>query len=230
MRHLNVALFIFTALLFIGVSDVQAFNFDFGDDDDYYHPYFRPAYNPWFGPPLGYGPPPGYFRPPAAYYPPRLPSYDSSTMVRKRQRIMSDHDEAMDRLYEILYGNYGFDRAEAVKLARKIEVTSGIAMTGNFHPGAVADFRSRTTPAYWGNEQTFRANAQALQAAAKDLAIELAKKPSAEEGAIMMPRRGASVEGENAQSAPVSPGVWEKFNALSHVCESCHSTFRGSSW
>ena len=172
MRYFKSTLFTLFTFFFIGLSDAQAFSFDFGDDDYYYPPYAGPVYNRW------YGPPPGYYRPrPFFYRHPQLPSYDSSSMVRKRQRVMSEHDNTMNRLYDMLYGNYGFDRAEAVKLSRKIEVTSGSALTDNFHPGAVADYRSRTSPAFWGNEQTFKANAQALQAAAQDLAAELSKKP-----------------------------------------------------
>lgn len=224
MQHTKLTLLTFFVLMFAVMSDAQAFSFDFGDDDDYYHPYYgRPAYNPWYGPPVN------YYRP-RVFYHPQLNMYDSSTMVRKRQQVMTDHENAMDRLYEMLYGSYGFDRAEAIKLARQIEVTSGSAMMGNFHPGAVADFRSRTAPSYWGNEQTFKANASALQAAANDLALELAKKPTAEEGAILLPRRGGSYESEDTEKVPVSAAIWEKFNLLSYSCESCHSSFRGPRW
>lgn len=224
MRYLNSTLLTFLAFFLIGASDSRAFSFDFGDDDYYHHPYAGHAYSPW------YAPPPNYYRPPPVYFHPQLPSYDSSSMVRKRQRVMSDHDDAMNRLYEMLYGRYGFDRAEAIKLANKINVTSGSALTGNFHPGAVADYRSRTTPAFWGNEQTFTANAQALQAAAKDLATELSKQPTAEEGAVFLPKRGASFDDDSTQGAPVSARVWEKFNTLSNTCENCHNRFRGPSW
>ncbi|MDX2507547.1 MAG: cytochrome c [Gammaproteobacteria bacterium] len=219
MRHIKNILLTFLVFFLTGISFAHAFSFDFGDDDDY-HPYYNPywgsAYNPWVAPP--------------AYYYRRLPSYDRSTMVQNRQRIMSTHNETMNRLSELLYGRYEFNRAEAIKLARKIELISGTALTGNFHPDAVSVYRSRTTPALWGNEQTFRANAQALQAAAKDLAKELEKQPTAEEGAIYMPEKSKTFGRDEPDTVPVSAGIWEKFNTLSNVCESCHTGFRGSNW
>ena len=214
MRHINNTLLTFLVFYFMGISSAQAFSFNIGDDDDY--PYWGYPYSPWVTPP--------------AYYFPRIPSYDRSTMVQNRQRNMDTHDESMNELSELLYGRYGFDRAVAIKLARKVELTSGSALTGNFHPDAVATFGSRTTPALWGNEQTFKANAQALQAAARDLAKELEKQPTAEEGAIYLPRRSISFDRDAPETVPVSAGIWEKFNALSNVCASCHSGFRGSNW
>jgi cytochrome c556 len=214
MRYIKNTLLTFLVFFFMGMSSAQAFSFDFGDDDDY--PYWGHPYSPWVAPP--------------AYYYPRIPSYDRSTMVRNRQENMGTHDETMNELRELLYGRYGFDRAVAIKLARKIELISGTALTGNFHPGAVADFRSRTTTALWGNEQAFKANAQALQAAAKDLAKELEKQPSTEEGAIYLPKRSISYNREESEMVPVSAGIWEKFNVLSNACESCHRGFRGSNW
>lgn len=214
MRHFINTLLIFLVFFFMGISSAQAFSFDFGDDDNY--PYWGRPYSPWVAPP--------------AYYFPRLPSYDRSSMVQKRQRVMSDHDKSMHELKEMLYGKYGFDRAVAIKLARNIELTSGSALTGNFHPGAVSAFRSRTTSALWGNEQTFKANALALQAAARDLATELAKQPTAEEGAVHLPRRSIAFDQDKPETVPVSAGIWEKYNNLSTICESCHSGFRGPKW
>ncbi|MEN8213967.1 MAG: cytochrome c [Pseudomonadota bacterium] len=216
MRHLNRTLLTFFVCFLISMSSAQAFSFNFGDDDDFY-PYWGRGYIPWFGPPL-YG-----------YYP-RLPRYDRNTMVRKRQWRMVTHDETMDRLGELLYDKYGFDRGEAIKLARRIEMTSGLALTTNFHPGAVAAYRSRTTSSLWGNEQTFEAMAQALQAAAKELAKELEKQPTAEEGAVYLPRRRSRFDRDEVETVPVSAGIWEKFNALSNICASCHSRFRGPDW
>jgi cytochrome c556 len=210
-----MTLLTFLVFFFMGISNAQAFSFDFGDDDDYY-PYWGPAYSPW-------GPPP-------TYYYPRLPGYDRSAMVQKRQQMMGLHDNTVDRLGELLYGSYGFDRAEAIKLARKIELTSGLVLTSNFHPGAVAAFRSHTTPALWGNERTFKANALALQAAAIDLAKELEKQPTAEEGAVYLPKRSRSFGPEESETVPVSAGIWEKYNALSNVCIVCHNGFRGRDW
>jgi cytochrome c556 len=211
MQYLKMTLICVLIALLGGTGAVQAFSFDFGDDDDYYyHPYWRPYYQPW-----------------ASYFPPQLPSFDRSAMVRERQQLMDNHMDAMTRLRELLYGKHGFDRAEAIQLARKIELTSGIALTRNFHPGAVREFDSRTTPAFWGNEQTFKANAQALQAAAKDLATELEKQPAAGEGTVYLPKRWTA-DGED--KAAVSAAIWEKYNTLSNTCESCHRSFRGSRW
>ena len=215
MRHLTNALLTFLVCFFMSMSSAQAFSFNFGDDDDY--PYWGPAYNPWFAPPI------------YTYYP-RIRSYDRSTMVRKRQWRMVTHDETMDRLNELLYGKYGFDRAEAIKLARKIEMTSGFALTKYFHPGAVVAYRSSTTPALWGNEKAFKAIALAMQATAKDLAKELEKQPTAEEGAVYLPKRSRRFRSDKPETVPVSAGIWEKFNAMSNVCVSCHSRFRGPNW
>mgnify|MGYP001818781106 FL=1 len=187
-----------------------AFNFDFGDND--YHPYWG---NPYFRPITPY------------YYMPQLPMYDRSTMVRRRQEQMSHNADAMSELEELLYGRYGFDRAEAIKLAKKIELASGRALSQNFHPGAVRDMNSHTTPTYWGNEETFRANALALQQAARELAMELEKKPTAEEGAVLLNKRWTAGKDDRAA---VSPSVWDKYNNLSNTCNSCHQSFRGPSW
>jgi cytochrome c556 len=214
-------------VLFVSIENVHAFSFNFGDDD-YYNPYYAPAFNPWVAPP-----PPVYFYRPRPYFiPPQMNNYDSSTMVRKRQEVMDNHDTAMNRLFDMLYGDYGFDRAEAIKMARKIEVTSGSAITANFHPGAVVDFHSKTSSAFWGNEQTFNAHAQALKAAAEALAIELAKEPGPEEGAVVIPGRGINRDrdSENPDGVVVSPQIWEKFNHLSTTCEGCHDNFRGGRW
>lgn len=197
-------------LAITGIGSVQAFSFNFGDD--YYHPY-------WGAP---------FYRPLNPYfYMPQLPSYDRSTMVRNRQDLMDRNTDAMQALQELLYGRYGFDRAEAVKLARKIELSSGYAMSRHFHPGAVRDMSSHVRPTYWGNEQTFQANAQALQAAAKDLADELSKTPTEAEGTVMLRKRWS---GGDEEREAVSAKVWDKYNNLSNTCVSCHHSFRGPSW
>ncbi len=213
MQHIKNTLLTFLVFFFFGMNSAQAFSFDFGDDDDY--PYWGHPYSPWVVP--------------SVYYP-RIPSYDRSTMVRNRQDIMDTHDETMNQLRELLYGRYGFDRAVAIKLARKIELISGTALTGNFHPDTVSTFSSRTTPNLWGNEQAFKANAQALQAAAKDLARELEKQPTAEEGAVSLPRRSIAYRRDEPETVTVSAGIWEKFNTLSNVCVSCHTGFRRPGW
>jgi len=214
MRHIKNTLLTFLVFYFLGISSAQAFSFNIGDDDDY--PYWGYPYSPWVAPPV--------------FYFPRIPSYDRSTMVQNRQRIMDTHDETMNELRELLYGRYGFDRAVAIKLARKIELTSGSVLAGNFHPDTVTTYSSRTAPTLWGNEQTFKANAQTLQVAARNLAKELEKQPSAGEGAVYLPRRSIGFDRNEPDTIPVSAEIWKKFNTLSNVCASCHSSFRGPNW
>jgi len=88
---------------------------------------------------------------------------------------------------------------------------------------------SHTTLALLNNQEAFKANAQALQAAAAALAEELAKRPTAEEGAIYLPKERAYGK-EEPETEAVSPKIWEKFNALSETCVACHSNFRGRGW
>lgn len=210
LKHLLI-LFLLTVTPF---SLANAFTFDFGDND--YHPYWG---NPYFRPVTPY------------YYMPQLPMYDRSTLVRRRQEQMGNNADAMGEIRELLYGRHGFDRGEAIKLAKKIELTSGRAMTQNFHPGAVRDMNSHTTPTYWGNEETFRANAQALAQAARDLAQELEKTPTAEEGAVFLNKRWSARKNDGEEDrAAVSASVWDKYNNLSNTCNSCHQSFRGPSW
>lgn len=218
MKYLKMTLLTLLVFLFTGINSVQAFSFNFSGGDDYYpygygwNPYYRPYYRPW-----------GYL------HPPQLPYFDRSSMVRERQDLMDKNTDAMSRLVELLYGKYDFDRAEAIQLARKIELTSGAALTQNFHPGAVRSYDSRTTPAFWGNEETFKAHAQALKAAARELALELEKTPTVSEGAVLLPKARREY-GDNEEKAAVSPAVWDKFNALSSTCEGCHTNFRGRRW
>lgn len=212
-------------------GSLQAFSFSIDDDDDY--PYWgAPVAGPGWGAPA-WGP--GYYRPwvapPAHFWYPRLPSYDRSRMKQGRQRQMDNFDDAMNDLRDMLYGGADFDRTRAIQLTRKIEATSGHALTGNFHPGAVVTTGSRTSPALWGNEEAFKANAEALRNAAGALADELAKKPSEEQGAVYLSQRSEEF-GRNKEynEVPVSPQIWKKFNTLSDSCVACHSAFRGPSW
>lgn len=214
MQYIKNVLLSLIVFFFMGAGSAQAFSFNFGDDDDY--PYWGYPYSPWVAPP--------------AYYFPRISSFERSSMVRNRQRTMDRHDETMAQLNELLYGRYGFDRAVAIKLARNIELSSGSALTGNFHPASVTTFSSRMAPTLWGNEQAFKANAQALQAAANDLAKELEKQPTAEQGAVYLPQRSTSYDREKPQTIAVSAKIWEKFNTLSNVCASCHRSFRRPNW
>lgn len=179
-------------------------------------PGFVPLYRPW-----GWGP--------GAYGVPWLSRYDRSAMTHRRQRTMDDHDDAMNELRDMMYSDKGFDRTKAIQIARKIEATSGETLIANFQPGSVRTFGSHTTLALLGNRETFKAHAKALQAAAADLAEELAKRPSADEDAVQLPKERAYGR-EEPETETVSPKIWDKFNALSNTCVNCHNNFRGRGW
>mgnify|MGYP001814233817 FL=1 len=203
-------------------------SFSFGDDDDWWgpgrgNPYpVAPYAAPGWGSPAYYGP---WGAPPPYYLPPRLGSFDRSIMRQKRQRQMSNHDDAMEELGDMIYGRYRFEREEAIELARQIEAAAGPALIRNFHPGAIATDGSHTTPAFWGNEAAFKANADALQAAAGALADELEKDLVAQEGA------GTTEEAPGRRyEKPVSPEVRNRFNQVANACRACHATFRGPEW
>ena len=158
-KLLSISFPVISLLLYSGVS--QAFTFDFGDD----HP---PTWVETYGQPA-----------PRYYYHPQINSFDRSRMIDHRQNRMQRRATTMNQLSDLLSGRYGFDREKAIGLARGIEQSAGYALSRNFHPGAVIDSDSRTTRALWGNEEMFRQNAMSLQAAAKALAEELAKEPTA---------------------------------------------------
>ena len=185
----------------------QAFSFDFGDD----HP---PTWFETYGQPA-----------PRYYYHPQINSFDRSRMIDRRQNRMQRRATTMNQLSDLLSGRYGFDRQQAIQLARGIEQSAGHALSRNFHPGAVIDDYSRTTRSLWGNEELFRQYAVSLQTAAKELAEELAKEPTQEEGAVYMREQRKRGE-DTVSSVAVSPKVWEKFSAVSSTCNSCHSSFR----
>ena len=224
-----------TALLglALGTAGAVQAGFSFGDDDDWWGP---PGWgNPYWGAPYaapGWGGYPAYgpWGTPRPYYlPPRLDSYDRSMMRLNRQRMMDHHSDAMDELGDMIYGRYRFEREQALELARQIEAGSGSALMRNFHPGAIATDGSHTTPAFWGNEATFKTNEDALQAAAKALADELEKGLVAEEGV------DASAEADRDYrrwrgDEPVPAEVRKKFNQVANACRACHATFRGPEW
>jgi len=235
MKHLKKTLLACAAgVTLLGAGSVQA-GFSFGDSNfNFGNGYYLYGANPYWGGPA-YGAPawgpvyrPGVWAPPAYGYP-WLSSFDRSTMKHRRQEQMSDHHEAMNDLRDMMYTDQGFDRTKAVQIARKIEATSGESLTGNFHPGSVVTTGSHTTLALLNNQEAFKANAQALQAAAAALAEELAKRPTAEEGAIYLPKERAYGK-EEPETEAVSPQIWEKFTALSDTCVACHSNFRGRGW
>jgi len=204
-KLLTVYFAVILLALYSGVS--QAFTFDFGDD----HP---PTWLETYGQPA-----------PRYYYYPQINSYDRSRMVDNRQNRMQRRATTMNQLSDLLSGRYGFDREKAIKLARGIEKTAGYVLTRNFHPGAVIDSYSRTTRAFWGNEEMFRQYAMNLQAAAKALTEELAKEPTREEGAVYV-RAQRKPGKDTAKTISVSPKVWQKYSELSNTCYSCHRSFR----
>lgn len=176
-----------------------------------------PAYRPAYPAPQPYARPYSY-----------VPSYDRWNMRDRRQKLMSDHDDAMDDLSDMLYGGYRFDRQEAIELAKQIEASSGEILTRDFHPGAVATSGSNTAPAAMTNQDVFKANAQALKKTAGELAAELSRTPEAGEQ-VMYSRNGRGfsyrrIRGEDSE--PLSPQIFNKFNALAATCNSCHSYFR----
>ena len=189
-------------------TQAQAFSFDFDDDD---------------GPPSWVE---GYWQPaPRYYYYPQMNSFDRSRMVDNRQSHMQRRASTMSQLSNLLSGRQGFDRSEAIRLARNIEQSAGWALSSNFHPGAVIDSDSHTTRSLWGNEQTFRDNAQQLQTAARALAEELAKTPSQEEGAVYLRTRNRSGD-DKVTTEAVSSQVWQKYSDVSNTCHACHHNFR----
>lgn len=236
MQHLKRNLLIGGfSLALLGAGQALAFSFSFDDDDDYYHPGWGVPYAPpgWAGaqqwaPPANLQP---WNSPPQQYWYPRLPSYDRSVMRQNRQRQMSNFDDAMNELRDMLYGNADFDRTRAIQLARKIEATSGRALAGNFHPGSVATAGSHTSPRLWGNEEAFKANTESLKTAAGVFAEELGKRPTDEEGAVYLSQRSEKFgKAGQRKEVPVSPQIWKKFNELSDTCVACHSVFRGPGW
>ncbi|MGD1990319.1 MAG: cytochrome c [Chromatiales bacterium] len=214
--------------LALGAAGAAQAGFSFGDDDD--HWWGPPGWgNPYWGAPYaapGWGSPAYGPRgaPPPWYLPPRLGSYDRSIMRQKRQRQMSNHGDAMEELGDMIYGRYRFEREEAIELARQIEAAAGPALIRNFHPGAIATDGSHTTPAFWGNEATFKANADALKAAAGALADELEKGLEEEGAGTTDGARGWRYE------KPVSPEVRNRFKQVANTCRACHATFRGPEW
>ena len=204
-KLLTISFPVISLFLYSGAS--QAFSFDFGDD----HP---PTWIETYGQPA-----------PRYYYHPQINSFDRSRMIENRQNRMQRRATTMNQLSDLLSGRYGFDREKAIRLARGIEQSAGHALSRNFHPGAVIDDYSRTTRSLWGNEEMFRQNATSLQTAAKELAEELAKEPTREEGAVYM--RAQRKRGEDtASSIAVSPKIWEKVSAVANTCNSCHRSFR----
>lgn len=202
-------------VLTLGIGSALAFSFGSDDDDDWWrYSYYGNPNQPWVAPN-------------GMMFYPRLPYFERQEMVDRRHYQMNRRFNAMNELGDMLYGKGGFDRTEAIKIARLIEATSGHALTRDFHPGSIATYDSRTTLALWSSQDVFLANAQALQAAAKALAEELAKKPTEKEGAVMLPKRSNQYGKPSTEKVAVSPAVWEKFNEVQNVCDHCHRSYRG---
>jgi len=175
---------------------------------------------------------PAYYPPPRGHYYPRPSAYDRTQMKDNRQRLMSNHDDAMDSLADMLYGKFRFDREDAIQEAREIVTNSGQIMLHNFHPGAIATSGSYAAPTFWGNEEAFKSYADVMKAAAEALATELEKRPTAEEGA-MYPRRSRGFDysgSSDGQDEPISPQVFTKFHELASTCQACHGYFRLRKW
>jgi|GEM_PF-1568473 len=187
--------------------------------------YNTPSWGPWSSGPR-------YYPRPGTYYHPRISPYDRNMMRQKRQALMSNHDDAMDGLADMLFGKFKFNRDEAIALAREIEMNANQNMLKNFHPGAVATHDSNTAPTYWGNEEAFKSYVDALRVAARNLALELGKRPKDGEG-VMYPRQSKGFEYRRSygnDADPISSEVFTKFNEVAATCQTCHSYFRIPGW
>ncbi len=187
----------------------------------------------WGGPgggPWGGGP----------YYP--YGGYGGRDLIHQRQVEMRDHEQAMRDVGHMLSGRRPFDRVEATRLAREIEATAGENLWRMFRPG---DWRmgSRSSSIIWGDMDRFKSHAEALKAAAGQLADELEKRPTAEEyagGKAVVPdwrleRYGAAPwEGGpysrwGNRGGAVTKEVYDAYLKLEDTCHGCHANFR-SPW
>ena len=186
---------------------------------------------PWAGPWGGPGPwhGPGYLH----------RGHDvARERTHERQSEMHDHKAAMHAVGRMLSGKSTFNRAEAVYLVRQIEASAGENLTQLFKPGDSR--RSPLSRARVDDIDNFKANAEALKAAAGELANELEKEPSAEDirtGQAMSPgwnrsmRRGIGGPSGRGRSegGAVTMEVYGAFTKLLGTCNGCHENFR-TSW
>ena len=153
--------------------------------------------------------------------------------MHARQRDMRDHRAAMQSVARMLSGERRFDRAKAIGLAREIEASAGANMAQLFRPG-----ESQRTPlsrARIGEEmEAFKTQAEALKAAAGELADALEKQPAADDiraGRAWSPDWGMG--GRHArwrgEGGAVTPQVFDAYTKLRATCHGCHANFR-SSW
>lgn len=189
---------------------------------------------PWSEPGWGEGPRSAYGYP----YGGHVPAFDRT---HQRQSEMHDHKAAMRSVARMLLGRRSFDRAEAIGLAREIEASSGENLVRLFETGEWR--QSPLSRAIIGDDdmETFTAHAEALEVAARQLADELEKQPSAEDvatGRAWSPdwhrvRRGWGMgvlyadwrSGDEA----VTKGVFDAYTRLRASCHGCHANFR-SPW
>lgn len=167
----------------------------------------------------------------------------SLNRMRERQNEMQDHKAAMHAVGRMLSGQRNFDRAEAIRLARTIEASSGENLVKMFEPG---DQRGNPlSRARIGEDmEAFTAQAEALQQAAGDLANALEQQPSPEDiwaGRAWSPdwyrsrgnwgSRGpyGMYGGRGYDNDAVTMEALDAYNRMRATCHGCHAGFR-SPW
>jgi len=153
--------------------------------------------------------------------------------MHARQRDMRDHRAAMRAVARMLSGERRFDRARAIGLAREIEASAGANMAQLFQPGDSQG--SPLSRARIGEEmEAFKTRAEALKAAAGELADALENQPAAEDigaGRAWSPDWGMG--GRHArwrgEGDAVTPQVFDAYTRLRATCHGCHANFR-SAW
>jgi cytochrome c556 len=146
---------------------------------------------------------------------------------------MRDHRAATQSVARMLSGQRRFDRAKAIGLAREIEASAGENMAQLFQPGDSQ--RSPLSRARIGEEmETFKTRAEALKAAAGELAVALEEQPGAEDiraGRAWSPDWGMAAPYSRRRTAggAVTPQVFDAYTKLRATCHGCHANFR-SAW
>jgi cytochrome c556 len=133
----------------------------------------------------------------------------------------------------MLSGQRRFDRAKAIGLAREIEASAGANMAQLFQPGDSQP--SPLSRAMIGEEmEAFKTRAEALKAAAGELADALEKQPAADDvmaGRAWAPDWGMGGRHSRWRSGggAVTPQVSDAYTKLRATCHGCHANFR-SAW
>ena len=170
----------------------------------------------------------------------------SGAMTHDRQILMTEHGNTMRKIKRMFDGRRTFDRTEATKAAREIEAGAGENLWRLYAPGS-RGMGSRSAPTVWGSFDTFKSHAEALKAAARDLADALEERPTAKDwqsGQAFMPPRSARRFGPwggpwggggpydrwGQQGGGISTEAIAAFNKLKAVCHDCHANFRFSRW